>query len=141
MKEISLDTVKGMAYGYEGDTLTMEDSMRNITWSSPKGIDADKIEDVRKALKEDASFKPDYGRDPYNMGLELGKAARLALIADELKETAIAANFRELIKKILVMWFQGKNPNPLLYDRTYGGLCSKNGLNDKGKLFSLIFRR
>jgi endoglucanase Acf2 len=134
IKEISQETIKGIIYGYEGEILTMEDSMKVITWYSSQPIDEDKIPAVRKALQEDAGFKPDYGRDPYMMGQELAKAARLALIADQLKEDQIAKDFRERIKTILVMWFKGKNPDQLQYDRTHGGLCSKNGLAQEGRL-------
>lgn len=82
MKEISIDTVKGLTIGYEGETFTMTDSMRNIGWASPTEIDSDKKAALKKALEEDKSFVPDISKDPYWYGLGLGKAARLALIAD-----------------------------------------------------------
>lgn len=60
--------------------------MKLYGWKAPNGIDSDKRADIKKALEEDSSFTFDLGKDPYWFGLDLGKAARLALIADELLE-------------------------------------------------------
>ena len=61
--------------------------------------------------------------------------ARLALIADSLGESAIAAEVRGNIKSVLTPWLESTNSDPLQYDQTWGGLCSSAGLRDGGADF------
>jgi len=51
IKEVQLDSVKGMTIGYEGEVWTMTDSMDNIEFYAPKGIDDDKRDAIKKALE------------------------------------------------------------------------------------------
>ena len=64
--------------------------------------------------------------------MEIGRISRLALIADQVGDTATASEIRAYIKQQLVPWLEGSNGIPLLYDQTWGGLVSKNGLADFG---------
>lgn len=63
--------------------------------------------------------------------------ARLALVADELNDEVSAKILRENIKKVIGPWLNSTNSDNLLYDSTWGGICSKNGLqspdNDFGQ--------
>ena len=61
--------------------------------------------------------------------------ARLALIADALGETVIAAGVRSRMKTVLAPWLAGTNPNKLQYDPAWGGICSSAGLADGGADF------
>lgn len=60
---------------------------------------------------------------------------RLALIADTLGESVIAAAVRGNMKTVLAPWFAGTNPNPLKYDPIWGGICSSAGLANGGADF------
>lgn len=55
---------------------------------------------------------------------------RLAVIADELGNTATAAAIRGRMKEVLAPWLAGTNSNPLKYDTKYGGITALNGLLD-----------
>ncbi len=52
---------------------------------------------------------------------------RLALIADELGQTATAA-IRGRMKAALGPWLAGNNTDPLRHDTVWGGICSAVGL-------------
>lgn len=60
---------------------------------------------------------------------------RLALIADELDESATAARIRSRMKPELEKWFSSSNSNPLVYDNTWGGIVSLNSLKNVGANF------
>lgn len=60
---------------------------------------------------------------------------RLALIADELGEADTATALRKRLAAQLEEWLTGGGADPLVYEPTYGGLCSANGLADKAADF------
>jgi endo-1,3(4)-beta-glucanase len=128
-------TIKGDMVAVTGDTWTMTEPLSTITWSSPRPIVSDKKTDIRTALVADAAAaKPD-APDPYTFGKQVARFARLALIADELEEADLAAMIRVKMKASLDPWLQGKNQDALKYDKTWGGICSTDGLSSPTKDF------
>jgi endo-1,3(4)-beta-glucanase len=73
--------------------------------------------------------------DPYFGGKQLAKLARLALIADELGETATAATLRARLSPLVAAWLDGTNGNPFVYDTTWGGVVTTRGLADPASEF------
>ena len=67
----------------------------------------------------------------------MAKLARLSLIAEELGEDSLAQQFRDKLQPVLESWLDGTNPDTLLYDTTWGGLVSTNGLADQNADFGL----
>merc|ERR550519_567174 len=61
--------------------------------------------------------------------------ARLALIAEELGEEELAMEARDRVRPWIEGWLGGSNGDRLVYDRTWGGLVSLNGLNDQNADF------
>ena len=55
---------------------------------------------------------------------------RLALVADELKETEIASDLRGRLSARLEEWLSGGGADPLLRERTWGGVVSTNGIEN-----------
>lgn len=133
--DLSQRTIKGDMVAVTGDAWSMTEPLTTITWSAPSGIGADKRTDIKNALIADAAGeKPDAG-DPYTFGKQVARFARLALIAEELKEEEIAAMIRQKMKASLDPWLQGKNADALKYDKTWGGICSTDGLGSENKDF------
>eukprot|EP00930_Biecheleria_cincta_P081326 TRINITY_DN7016_c2_g1_i1.p1 TRINITY_DN7016_c2_g1~~TRINITY_DN7016_c2_g1_i1.p1 ORF type:complete len:1269 (+),score=130.93 TRINITY_DN7016_c2_g1_i1:38-3844(+) len=119
----------GMMQGMEGDTWTLVYDLPPLGWNSFNPIAPDSKDAIREALRADAQ-KGVVAPDPYGAGKELGALARLVLIADELGEESIAADIRHRLSGYLEAWLQGSNGNPLMYEPTYGGVCSSRGLSD-----------
>ena len=92
---------------------------------------------VRTALASDAGFVPDpaVADDTYFHGKQLAKLARLALIADELGETATAATLRARLAPLVAAWLDGTNANHFVYDTTWGGVVTTQALANPGALF------
>ena len=56
--------------------------------------------------------------------------ARLAQIADNLGIADARQQALQAIETAFTPWLQGLNPDALLYDKTYGGVITTNGLAD-----------
>ncbi|PIA15249.1 glycoside hydrolase [Coemansia reversa NRRL 1564] len=90
-------------------------------------------------VKADANALPaDTGAlppDPYFFGKALARAARIALIADEVGD--IGSRDLALQRAIawLEPWLAGTNSNYLIYDTEWSGYCTQAGLTDPGADF------
>lgn len=84
-------------------------------------------EAIKIALANDSKYTPE-ADDPYYFGKEIARQARLALIADQLDEQKLRdAILNELVERV-TPWMLGQNSDHFVYDSTWGGLCSLNGL-------------
>ena len=132
-------TIRGTLTGVAGSTWEQTLPLSTITWNAPRPMaPPDRLGAVRAALAVDAGFVPDaatVGGDAYFGGKQLAKLARLALIADELGETATAATLRARLSPLVAAWLDGTNSNPLVYDTTWGGVVTTAGLANPGAEF------
>jgi endoglucanase Acf2 len=107
-------SIKGEVEGVAGKTWTMRIPLSTVSWTAKNPIDPLKKQSVLNALKVD-QYLTVTAPDPYWFGLGLARSARLALIADELNETVIAASIRNNMKNALIPWLQGTNADALRY--------------------------
>jgi len=135
LTDLSRVSLKGPMTGVVGEQWTLTEPLTTIEWSPPRPItDSVKLAAVRSALKGD-SERTFLAVDPYGGGKELGAMARLVLIAEEISEHEIATRLRTRLAAKLDEWLGGDVADPLMYEPTYGGLVSKNGLADRGADF------
>ncbi|KAI7832138.1 endo-1,3(4)-beta-glucanase [Kickxella alabastrina] len=73
--------------------------------------------------------------DPYFFGKAVARAARIALIADEIGDAASCDLAASRAMQWLDPWLNGTNPNYLLFDTEWCGLVSQAGLSDPGADF------
>ena len=106
--------IKGEMEAIGGNFWLMKIPLTTISWNAVNSIDPSKRQAVLNALIEDQNLDPT-APDPYFFGLELARSGRLALIADELGETAIATNIRNRLKTKIIPWLEGTNQDPLRY--------------------------
>ncbi|CAH0481213.1 unnamed protein product [Peronospora belbahrii] len=85
------------------------------------------VEAIKTALFNDSKYTP-VANDPYYFGKEVGRQARLVLIADKLGEKKLRDDMLDRLEEWLTPWMLGQNSDHFVYDRTWGGLCSLNGL-------------
>ncbi|POM62364.1 Endo-1,3(4)-beta-glucanase [Phytophthora palmivora] len=85
------------------------------------------LEAIRVALANDSNYTPE-ADDPYYFGKEIGRQARLVLIADKLGENELRDDMLDKLEEWLTPWMLGQNSDHFVYDRSWGGLCSLNGL-------------
>jgi len=104
--------IKGEMTGISGKSWKMRIPLSTISWTARKPIDSGKKQEIRNALLADQNLVPD-ATDPYFFGVEIGRTARLALIADELGESLIATKIRNNLISALTPWLEGTNISPL----------------------------
>ncbi len=129
-------TMKGKMSGLVGLSWKMTEQLTTITWGAPRSIPTQYVESIRTALQADQSMTQT-ASDTYTSGKNLAAVARLALIADEIGETTIASNIRNRLKTLLQNWFNGQTSDKIIYDRTWGGVTSSNGIKDSGADYGL----
>jgi len=128
------NSLKGDMFGLLGESWVIHEALPDVGWGASHPIDASRVEDVRAALLAD-QYKLLLVPDPYGSGKELGAVGRLALIADELGEDEVASSIRRRLAAKLEEWLSGKGADPLMYEPSYGGLVSANGLADQAADF------
>ena len=69
--------------------------------------------------------------DPYGFGKAVAKVARLALIAEEVGNATLAAKAVQGLRGALQPWLNGSNADAFVYDTTWKGLISSNGVESQ----------
>jgi len=122
-------SMKGRMTGVIGNIWNLEEKLASISWTAPRPINPSMRADVAAALNQD-KFKRAGSYATYWNGKELAAMGRLALIADELGQTDTASFIRERLKVDMDNWLLATNWNKLVYDRTWGGICSQSSMQN-----------
>ena len=116
----TLEVLKGIMVGVTGDVWNFNEPLTPISWGAPRTVPTDKIGDIKAALQQDIPNVACCSDDPYFGGKQMAVLARLALIADEVGDDALAQQARDRVKPVLQGWLGGTNGKTLLYDQTWG---------------------
>ncbi|KAK9766843.1 hypothetical protein K7432_003775 [Basidiobolus ranarum] len=128
--------IKGAMMAIEGTSWSVREPQIKIGWFSDRPIDQEYLEIIGNSLMKDVeSNTSSLAIDPYFFGKGVAKIARLALIAEQIGRLELLEKILDNLKRALVPWFTGKNQNPLVYDLTWKGIISRNGINDRGADF------
>ena len=119
-------TIKGNLPLVLGGAWHMTEALTTIGFESPSGIAPSLEQNVRDALAADANW-PINANDTYFGAKQLAAVGRMAVIADELNETALAAGYRTNLGNALHPWLNATNSDPLRYDETWGGVITTSG--------------
>jgi len=130
----TMETIKGEMRAVVGERWVLREDLTTIAWSAPAGVDPSLEPELRLALNGDVN-QDVHASDTYFGGKQLAKLGRLAVIADELGERALADTYRDKLQDRLDPWLNGTNPVPLVYDRSWGGLVSVDGISSPQAAF------
>lgn len=83
--------------------------------------------EIAAALVLDSNYTPE-AQDPYYFGKEIARQVRLALIADKLGDVTARDSLIDQVEEWVTPWLVGGNGDHFVYERSWGGLCSLNGL-------------
>ncbi|CAI5503166.1 unnamed protein product [Closterium sp. Naga37s-1] len=137
---LSYPTIDGRAVGVKGAVWELKVPKTPTTWHSPRlSSDSQLMDDLRASLKQDvAALPPLTTASTYFFGKAAARAARLALIAEQVHDDGSLAAALPPLRAALTAWLDGTFPgNRLLYDPTWGGVVSEAGSRDKGADFGL----
>jgi endo-1,3(4)-beta-glucanase len=111
----------------------------SITWHSRKGIKQESHDEIVSALikdVEDLNSSEITTTSSYFYGKLIARAARLALIAEEVGFLVVIPKIRKYLKETIQPWLDGTfNGNGFLYDKKWGGIITKQGSTDSGADF------
>uniref|UniRef100_K3WW36 glucan endo-1,3-beta-D-glucosidase n=1 Tax=Globisporangium ultimum (strain ATCC 200006 / CBS 805.95 / DAOM BR144) TaxID=431595 RepID=K3WW36_GLOUD len=121
-------TVKSNMTAVLGKSWTLQETLPSIDFDTTQPITKPEyLEAIKVSLANDSNYTP-IAQDPYFFGKEVGRQARLALIADTVGNETLRDTLLDSLEEWLTPWLVGSNDNHFVYDDTWGGLCSKNGL-------------
>ena len=132
-------SIDGDLVGVVGDSWVLRPDPVSVTWHSIKGVDEDRREEIISALVKDVSdldSSAPVTSSSYFYAKLIARAARLALIAEEVCYLDVIPAIRKYLKSMIEPWLDGTfEPNGFLYDPTWGGVITKQGSRDSGADF------
>ncbi|KAL2620339.1 hypothetical protein R1flu_000544 [Riccia fluitans] len=138
---LAYTSIDGNLEGVVGDSWTIATAPIQVGWYSNSGLQKPEYRDpVVNAIQVDvANLSSIDTNATYFYGKQLARAARLALIAEELGNLAPQVEtVREFLTKTLTPWFDNTfSGNGLVFDSKWGGIVSINGAADPGGDFGL----
>ncbi|KAK7295461.1 hypothetical protein RJT34_18370 [Clitoria ternatea] len=127
-------SVDGDLVGVVGDSWVLQTDPVPVTWHSVKGIKEESYNEIVSALYKDVKELNSSAiatNSSYFYGKLVGRAARLALIAEEVSFPKVIPKVREFLKETIQPWLDGTfKGNGFLYERKWGGLVTKQGSTD-----------
>lgn len=123
-------TVKGKLKAVIGEQWKLVYNLVQVGWHfvPSEKLTNSQMDEIAKHLIVDVAEVMPPVTDPYGFGKQIGRMARLALIADEFGIPTVRQQAILNLETALTPWLTGVNPNPLLYDKTWGGLVPSHGL-------------
>ncbi|CAI9103142.1 OLC1v1001586C1 [Oldenlandia corymbosa var. corymbosa] len=105
-----------------------------LSWHSIKGVEKKSQAEIVAALTKDVkdlSKTPIGTNSSYFYGKAIARAARLALIAEEVSYLKVIPAIKKFLKRSIEPWLDGKFVgNAFLYDPKWGGIVTKVGSLD-----------
>jgi len=149
--DVKYECIKGNMTPVIGSTWNLDEPLYNINFDGPMKVVDNNIKDLILQQVEDDMNQvlPSSTENVYGYGKQVARLAQLAHIADRLegenKEDGNITNATEgssvlskvsvQLSKYLEAYLSSEVSDKLLFDKNMGGICSKNGLLDKGEDF------
>lgn len=137
---LTFRSLDGTLEGVVGHKWGLSVKRMELRWGSDTGIhDAHARRQVVEALEADINqLSPISLPSTYFHGKALARAARFALIAEELHRPDLVHRVMQFLQSSITPWFTGQFAgNALMYDITWGGIISRDGSRDAGADFGL----
>lgn len=130
-------SIKGKMKAIVGDTWKLTYNFPTVGWNYvvQEKLTNSQLDEVAKHLLQETKAIFQVAPDTYTFGKQLGRMARLALIADNLGIVDARQQAIFNLETTIIPWLQGMNTDPLVYDKAYGGLVSAGSLADSGSNF------
>ncbi|XP_009767363.1 glucan endo-1,3-beta-D-glucosidase-like [Nicotiana tabacum] len=127
-------SMDGELVGVVGNSWELETDSIPVSWHSVKGLNKKSNPEIIRALGKDVKTLNASNistTSSYFYGKLIARAARLALIAEEVSYPKITPVVVQYLKDTIEPWLNGTfGANGFFYDRKWGGLVTKQGLND-----------
>ncbi|KAL5080416.1 hypothetical protein RYX36_008837 [Vicia faba] len=139
LNDVKYKSIDGELVGVVGDSWLLKTDPVSVTWHSSKGVKEESHDEIVSALMKDVEglkSSPITTSSSYFYGKLIARAARLALIAEEVNYLDAIPIVKEFLKESIEPWLDGTfNGNGFLYDKKWGGIITKQGSTDTGADF------
>ncbi|XP_020114093.1 uncharacterized protein LOC109728152 [Ananas comosus] len=139
LEDFKYRSIDGDLVGVVADSWVLRTDPVSPTWHSMKGVSEDGFAEIASALCKDADGLCSAliaTTSSYFYGKAVARAARLALIAEEVGFPDVIPAVRQFLKASVTPWLDGSfGGNAFLYDHKWGGLVTKQGSVDSGADF------
>lgn len=136
LDDLRYRSIDGDLVGVVGDSWVLRTDPVSPTWHSTHGVSEGGVEEVAAALRADVAglaSTPITTTSSYFYGKAIARAARFALIAEEVGCPDVIPAVQSYLKATVTPWLDGSfQGNGFLYDSVWGGLVTRQGLNDSG---------
>lgn len=139
LEDFKYKSIDGDLVGVVGDSWVLKPHSVSVTWHSINGNREESYDEIISALSKDVealNSTPITTNSSYFYGKLIARAARLALIAEEVSFPDVIPAIRKYLRDTIEPWLDGTfNGNGFLYDGKWGGIVTKQGSLDSGADF------
>ncbi|XP_047056355.1 probable endo-1,3(4)-beta-glucanase ARB_01444 [Lolium rigidum] len=139
LEDFRYRSIDGDLVGVVGDAWALTTDPVLPTWHSTRGVSEDGVPEIVAALRKDVdglASTPITTTSSYFYGKAVARAARLALIAEEVGCPELIPAVRGFLTATVTPWLDGSfEGNGFLYDPKWGGLVTLQGTADTGADF------
>uniref|UniRef100_A0A5B6ZK60 glucan endo-1,3-beta-D-glucosidase n=1 Tax=Davidia involucrata TaxID=16924 RepID=A0A5B6ZK60_DAVIN len=139
LEDFKYKSIDGELVGVVGDSWVLKTNPVSVTWHSIRGIKEESYPEIIDALRKDVealNLTTISTSSSYSHGKLIARAARLALIAEEVSYPEIIPAINKYLKDTIEPWLDGTfDANGFLYDEKWGGIVTKQGSLDSGADF------
>ncbi|XP_025648397.1 glucan endo-1,3-beta-D-glucosidase-like [Arachis hypogaea] len=136
-------SIDGDLIGVVGDSWLLEAEHVPVTWHSARGVNQDSYDEIKQALCRDVGALSSSNIDTtssFYYGKSIARAARLAMIAEEVGFLDLISLVKKFLKEIIQPWLDGTfEGNGFLYENQWGGLITELGSDDSEEKFEFGF--
>ncbi|KAK7381134.1 hypothetical protein VNO78_33660 [Psophocarpus tetragonolobus] len=134
LDDIKYRSIDGDLIGFVGYSWVLEADPVFVSWHSTKGVKEDCSDEIASSLCKDGEGLNSSSitlTSSYFYGKLIARAARLALIAEELCYFDVIPKVRKFLKETIEPWLDGTfRGNAFLHDRKWGGIVIKQASTD-----------
>ncbi|KAM1460735.1 hypothetical protein TB2_045007 [Malus domestica] len=139
LQDFKYKSIDGDLIGVVGDSWVLAPKPIPVTWNSVGGVKKDSFPEIISALRRDVdalSSTQSTTSSSYFYGKLVARAARLALIAEEVAFPDVIPVIRTFLREKIEPWLDGTfSGNGFLHDKKWGGLVTKSSTADPGADF------
>jgi endo-1,3(4)-beta-glucanase len=145
LSDFKYRSIDGDLVGIVGDSWLLKTYPISVTWHSSLGVKKECHKEIVSALlkdDEDLDSSAITTTSSYFYGKSIARAARLALIAEEvfLFDMIPKVKVKKFLKETIEPWLDGTfNGNGFLYDHKWGGIVTKQACADSNDFIGSEF--
>ncbi|XP_074328883.1 glucan endo-1,3-beta-D-glucosidase [Apium graveolens] len=139
LENFKYKSIDGDLVGVVGNSWELKTDPVSVTWHSIKGVKEESYDEIYAALRKDVeglNATAIETTSSYFYGKLVARAARFALIAEEVCYPDVIPAIKKFLKDAIEPWLNGTfGGNGFLYDGKWGGIVTKQGSTDSGADF------